>query len=148
MWTEANVFRHSFFFTIIFALITEPSCNFSKLKTVIICNKAYPMFKTLHIAFISLKKPCICRSIGSKYSFIMKYHRNITLDHPHTRYSQFHCVAVSTIIKYSCSKHMMQLSLWFYTFIHHCNRRERKVQTLEFENYLRNNHHNRFLKKL
>ncbi len=39
----------------------------TKLKTVIICNKAYPMFKTLHIAFISLKKPCICRSIGSKY---------------------------------------------------------------------------------
>ncbi len=39
----------------------------TKLKTVIICNTGRPMFKTLHIAFISLKKPCICRSIGSKY---------------------------------------------------------------------------------
>ncbi len=39
----------------------------TKLKTVIICNTGRPMFKTLHIAFISLEKPCIYRSIGSKY---------------------------------------------------------------------------------
>ncbi len=92
----------------------------TKLKTVIICNTGCPMFKIVHIAFISLKKPCICRSVGSKYKFIIKYHRNITLDHPHAIYPY------STIIKYSCSKHMMQLSLWFYTFIQYCNRLERK----------------------
>ncbi len=98
----------------------------TKLKTVIICNTGCPMFKTLHIAFIFLKKPCIFRSTGSKYKFIMKYHRNITLDHPHTIYPSFHCIVVSTIIKYCCLKHMMQLSLWLSTFIHYCNRLARK----------------------
>ncbi len=114
-----------------FAPITKPSCRFfktfdTKLYTVIICNTGSPMFKTLHIAFIYLEKPCICRGVGSKCQFIMKYHRKITLDHPHTRYLQWHCLVVSTIIKYGCSKHTMQLSLWFYTCIHHWNRLERK----------------------
>lgn len=58
----------------------------TKLKTVITCNTGCPMLKTLHCAFISLKKPCTCRIIGSNNLFIMKYHRNIHLDHPHTRY--------------------------------------------------------------
>ncbi len=120
------------FLTIIFALITEPSCHFfktlnTKLKTIIVCNTGCPMFKTFHIVFISLKKPCI----WFKILIIMKYHRNITLDHPNTIYPYIHCLVVSTIMRYICSEHMMPVSLLFYTFMHHCNRLERKVQTLE-----------------
>ncbi len=60
------------FFTIIFALFIHfniltfiPSFKTldTKLTTVIVCNTGYQMFKTLHITFIYLKKPCICRSI-------------------------------------------------------------------------------------
>ena len=59
---------------------------FTKLKTVITCNTGCPMFKTLHCAFISLKKYCTCTITGSKKLYIVKYHWNITLDHPHTSY--------------------------------------------------------------
>ncbi len=99
----------------------------TKLKIIIVCNTGCPMFTTFHIVFISLKKPCI----WFKILIIMKYHRNITLDHPHTIYPYIHCLVVSTIMRYICSEHMMPVSLLFYTFMHHCNRLERKVQTLE-----------------
>jgi len=61
----------------------------------------------------------------------VSFHRAALVRNWFTAHPRF--LVVSTIIKYSCSKHMMQLSLWFYTFMHHCNRLERKVQTLELQ---------------
>jgi len=72
----------------------------TKLKTVITCNTGCLMFKTLHCAFTSLKKSCTCTIIGSKDKFTVRYHWNITIDHPHTRHS-FEMKCVNCLLKWS-----------------------------------------------